>query len=67
MKEGTKISKDGAVAAAEFLRLFVIGNSDHSPYWVIEAIHRAHLKAENKNIVTAKDVQRILPQLLLDF
>ena len=36
-------------------------------YILIEAVHRAHLKADNKNIVTAKDVQRIIPQLLLDF
>ena len=25
MKEGTKISKDGSVAAAELLRMFVVG------------------------------------------
>ena len=28
MKEGTRISKDGALAASEFLRLFVVGG-DH--------------------------------------
>ena len=33
----------------------------------IEAIHRAHLEADNKEVITAQDIQRILPQLLLDF
>ena len=27
MKEGTRISKDGAIAASEYLRLFVIGRN----------------------------------------
>lgn len=66
MKEGTKISKDGSVAAAELLRMFVVGWS--FPFKSrVEAIHRAHLEADNKEVVTAQDIQRILPQLLLDF
>ena len=66
MKEGTKISKDGSIAAAELLRMFVVGWG--FPFKsLVEAIHRAHLEADNKEVVTAQDIQRILPQLLLDF
>ena len=66
MRDGTKISKDGSVAAAELLRMFVVGWG--FPFQSrVEAIHRAHLEADNKEVVTAQDIQRILPQLLLDF
>lgn len=34
---------------------------------MIEALERAHRQAENKDVVTARDIQRILPELLLDF
>ena len=33
---------------------------------LLEAIHRANLQAENRGVVTARDIQRILPELFLD-
>ena len=67
MKEGVRISKDGSIASAEYLRLFVVGTIQITLKWWIEAVHRANMKADNRGVVTAKDVQRILPELFLDF
>ena len=67
MKEGVRISKDGSIASAEYLRLFVVGKTKLNKEWWIEAVHRANMKADNRGVVTAKDIQRILPELFLDF
>ena len=67
MKEGTRISKDGAIASAEYLRLFVVGRWNRACCLALEAVHRANMKADNRGVVTAKDIQRILPELFLDF
>lgn len=66
MKENTKISRSGVIVAAEFLRLFVVGMKVQA-FLCIEAIQRAHKEAENADVVTARDIQKILPELLLDF
>ena len=34
---------------------------------VLEAIHRANLQSDSRGVITAKDIQRILPELFLDF
>ena len=36
-------------------------------WWAVEAIHRANLQADSRGVITAKDIQRILPELFLDF
>ena len=35
--------------------------------YMVEALERAHKQAENSDVVTARDIQKILPELLLDF
>ncbi|KAJ5077667.1 centromere protein x [Anaeramoeba ignava] len=56
--EKTKISKDTLECVAEFLRLFVG-----------EAIDRASAKAqiENSENIEPEHLEKIIPQLLLDF
>lgn len=67
MKEGIKLSRNGVIAASEYLRLFVVGMCFPYLNFMVEALERAHKQAENSDVVTARDIQKILPELLLDF
>ncbi|KAI9336587.1 centromere protein X-like protein [Pilaira anomala] len=59
--DNTKITKNALQLSAEFLRLFV----------VVEAVHRSSEEQDTINMNTKKldteHLERILPQLLLDF
>ncbi|KAI9281992.1 centromere protein X [Sporodiniella umbellata] len=63
--ETTRANKDAIQLSSEFLRLFVV-----------EAVHRSSEELEamsiasqttNKNAINVEALERILPQLLLDF
>ena len=70
----TKISSDASAVASEYLRLFVLGIFVFQfklvlfyTILLIEALERARLESDNQELITPEAIQKILPQLLLDF
>lgn len=65
------VSSDGVKVSAELLRLFVIGylSCVNCSDFVLEAFHRAAAVARSEGDVSVKTqhLEKILPQLLLDF
>ncbi|KAI8382930.1 hypothetical protein BD560DRAFT_444053 [Blakeslea trispora] len=78
--DNSKVNKEALQLCAEFFRLFVVGKSSFIAIDMlasqlltchIEAVHRSSdeqdVMSESKGSIEVEHLERVLPQLLLDF